>query len=455
MFGQCPLESPTTMRKQLADGLILRSLSEGYASDRERLPQFYADVNSEHDNELGKERTRILTRDLMQGHATTTLEDIFVVVDPAQDDRIASATLLIPQTWRYENIPIAVGRPEMVGTLPPYCGRGLVRELFAVIHERSAALGHQLQVITGIPYFYRQFGYAMAVDLGEQHASIPLHAVADAKPDYKPAFTLREATTDDIPDLIQWYDTMARERLLTELRSADEWRYEISGRNPDSGQCLTFLIITNAAGEGVGYVEVYTHLSARDKEVVSCTGYVVGEKASYLETFDDVIRGIKQWAQAKYGFCPALLMFAAGIHEALDTLVDRTTGGVVRGPDYFWLLRVPEMIPFLRHIQPVLDRRLEGSGANRYTGELKIGFYDLTGIRIQFERGRITAIEPITGKDGYDISFPWHMLWNVVFGHHSYDDLRAILPEVWANGKAAVLLDVLFPKQKSWLKGLM
>ncbi len=443
------------MQKQLADGLILRSLSEGIASDRERLPQFYADVNSEGDNELGKEHTRILTRDLMNGHATTTLDDIFVVVDPTQDYRIASATLLIPQTWRYENIPIKVGRPEMVGTLPPYRGRGLVRELFKVIHERSAKLGHQLQVITGIPYFYRQFGYAMAVDLGEEHASIPLPAFPDAAPNYQPQFTLREATEDDIPNLIQWHDYMARERLLTELRSPDEWRYEISGRNPDSGQHLTFLMIINAVGEGVGYVEVYTHLSAMDREKVDCTGYVVGDQSSYLATYEDVVRGVKQWATTKYGFCPALLKFSAGIHDALDTLIDRTTGAAVRGTDYFWLLRVPEMIPFLRLIQPVLEQRLEGSGANCYTGELKIGFYDLTGISIKFESGKITTIENISGKDGYDISFPYHMLWNVVFGHHSYDELRAILPEVWASGKAAVLLDALFPKKKSWLKGLM
>ena len=443
------------MQKQLPDGLILRSLSEGYASDRERLPQFYADVNSETDNELGKERTRILTRDLISGHATTTLDDIFVVVDPALDDRIASATLLIPQTWRYENIPIKIGRPEMVGTLPPYRGRGLVRELFKVIHERSAELGHQLQVITGIPYFYRQFGYAMAVDLGEEHASIPLHAFPAAAPEYTPAFTLRESTEADIPNLIQWYDVLARERLLTELRSADEWRYEISGRSSDSGQHLTFLIITNAAGEEVGYLEVFTYLSAMDKEVIYCTGYVVGNQSSYLATYEDVVRGVKQWATAKYGFCPALLKFVAGIHDALDTLINRTVGGAVRGPDYFWLLRVPEMIPFLRLIQPVLEQRLEGSGANRYSGELKIGFYDLTGISIKFEQGKITTIETIQGKDGYDISFPYHMLWNVVFGHHTYDELRAILPEVWASGKAAVLLDALFPKKKSWLKGLM
>lgn len=443
------------MQKQLANGLILRSLSEGYASDRERLPQFYADVNSEHDNDLGKERTRILTRDFISGHVTTTLDDLFVVVDPTQDDRIASATLLIPQTWRYEDIPLAVGRPEMVGTLPPYRGRGLVRELFTVIHERSASLGHPLQVITGIPYFYRQFGYAMAVDMGEQHASIPLHYITDAKPDTQPAFTLRPATPDDIPKLMRWSDYMARERLLTELRSAGEWRYEMTGRNPQSGQHMTFLIITNTASEGVGYVEVFTHLDTGEKEVVSCTGYVVGEESSYLETFNDVLRGLKQWALAQYSVCPAVLMFSAGIHEAVDTLVKRTMGGAVREPDYFWLLRVPEVIAFLRLIQPVLERRLASSGANCYSGDLKIGFYDLTGICLTFERGRITTIERIAGNDGYDISFPWQMLWNVVFGHHGYDDLCAILPEVRASGKAAVLLDALFPKKKSWLKGLM
>ena len=120
-----------------------------------------------------------------------------------------------------------------------------------------------------------------------------------------------------------------------------------------------------------------------------------------------------------------------------------------------WYIRVPQMIPFLQHIQPVLERRLVDSGAHGYTGELKIGFYDLTGIHFKFERGRITAIESLQGKDGYDISFPWHLFWNVVFGQHSSDEIRAILPEVSTNGKGKVLMDTLFPKKKSWLKGVV
>ena len=125
------------MQRELADGLILRTLSEGVASDRERLPAFYGAVNGEGDPEAVVEGLVAWTQDLINHHPQTSHDDIFVVVDPAHEDRIVSATLLIPQTWRYEEIPIAVGRPELVGTLPEYRGRGLVRTLFDAVHEVS------------------------------------------------------------------------------------------------------------------------------------------------------------------------------------------------------------------------------------------------------------------------------------------------------------------------------
>ncbi len=36
---------------------------------------------------------------------------------------------------------------------------------FEEVHKWSAERGHKVQVITGIPYYYRQFGYEMALDL--------------------------------------------------------------------------------------------------------------------------------------------------------------------------------------------------------------------------------------------------------------------------------------------------
>jgi hypothetical protein len=62
-------------------------------------------------------------------------------------------------------------------------------------------------------------------------------------------------------------------------------------------------------------------------------------------------------------------------------------------------------------------------------------------------------ILPVQGKDGYGVSFPWHLFWNVVFGHHSPDEINAILPDVWtSNGRNAVLMDALFPKKESWIR---
>ncbi len=36
-------------------------------------------------------------------------------------------------------------------------------------HERSAARGHVLQIMIGIPYFYRLFGYEYAIDIPSAH----------------------------------------------------------------------------------------------------------------------------------------------------------------------------------------------------------------------------------------------------------------------------------------------
>ncbi len=82
---------------------------------------------------------------------------------------------LIPQTWTYAGIPFKVGRPELVGTLPEYRNRGLVRRQFDIIHQWSAEQGEKVQVITGIPYYYRLFGYEMAMNLGGGRAGFPTH----------------------------------------------------------------------------------------------------------------------------------------------------------------------------------------------------------------------------------------------------------------------------------------
>lgn len=436
------------MQRQLRDGLILRSLSAGYASDQQRLPQFYYDVFVLDASPETEQPVIPWTQDLMNGHPTVTHDDIFVVVDPTKDDMIVSATLLIPQTWRYEDVEFAFGRPEIVATHPDYRRRGLVWALFEAVHERSATLGLNVLGITGIPYFYRQFGYTMAVDLGA-HAMVSTAVIKDRE---QPQFTLRPATEGDIPDLIRWDRYIAKQRLLSVVYTTDTWRYGLHGRQADSAAHLVYLVIVNPEGNGVGYVAMRNNNFHSFHRMLSCHAYIIGEEASYLETFDDVLFGMKQWGKERFGECPPVLQFATGMHESIGIMVDRMVSGSIRRREYAWYLRVADLRRFLCDIAPMLERRLEGSGAHRYSGTLAIGFYEKDGITLHFERGRLKEIT--VGKVKADIEFPNHLFLNVLFGYHSADEIRSILPDVSANPKAAVLLPVLFPKKRSWIMPL-
>ena len=107
-------------------------------------------------------------------HPTFEKGGFLVIEDPAAG-RIVSSLNLIPQTWSYGGLRFGVGRVEMVGTLPEYRPRGLIRRQMDEVHRWSAALGHPMQVITGIGNFYRQFGYEQGLAMGGARAGYRQH----------------------------------------------------------------------------------------------------------------------------------------------------------------------------------------------------------------------------------------------------------------------------------------
>lgn len=438
------------LKKQLENGLVLRSLSEGYASDQEGLPQFYFEVFAEAD-EREEPELKFWTRDLIADtHPTTTLDDIWVVVD---GERIVSALLLIPQTWRYEDVEFGLGRVELVATHKDYRRRGLVRELFDVLHQRSAELGHLVQAITGIPYYYRQFGYAFAVNLGGD-ARLDLDVIPELKDDEEPQFNLRQATVEDVPLLVAWDEQYAQQCLLSTVRDEAMWRYELVGRSPRAVFNLRIYIIESHDGEPVGYV---AYQSPNYRPYVSVFRYIVGEQTSYLATFDDVMRGIRAEIDERFkdhvDTKPQRIGFSSDLHPVIGQMAAKMPTGQVTDNPYAWYIRVPDLPAFMRHIAPVLERRLRGSAANGYTGTLTVRFYDLTLLTFTFEAGRLQDVVHEVG-DKADAGFPYHAFLNLVFGHRTIDELRYALPEIYANRNATILLEILFPKRRSGLMGL-
>ncbi|MBZ0309641.1 MAG: GNAT family N-acetyltransferase [Anaerolineae bacterium] len=434
------------MRIDLPNGLILCSMTDEF---REALPTFTADVfigdYGPNDKILGT-----WTQDLLSTHhPTVTDDDVWMVIDA--DNRIVSTLLLIPQVWSYENVTFGVGRVELVATHPEYRNMGLIRQLMEVAHQRSAALGHTIQVITGIPNYYRQFGYTMAIKLGPE-ALLPFFAVAKLKDDEAPKYSLRPATPADIPALMGWYDNYRKTLLLSVERTEKKWAHEITTRPMGIPPSVRYFIIEKEQ-QGVGYVGIRDLVESSDLEILE---YVIGEQASYLDTFDDVMRAAKKFGEAKDTH-PACLSFDSGIHATVHTLIRKSFGGVANRPTYAWFVRAASPAQLIETIAPVLEKRLAGSGAHCYTGEIKIAFHDRTGLLMKFDQGKLNEASNIKqNAHGADAAFPWHLFLNLVLGHQTIEEIRTILPDTYASSKNVyALLEILFPVKKSWVMGQM
>jgi GNAT superfamily N-acetyltransferase len=436
------------MQKTLRDGLVLRSLSEH--PERERLSRFYVDVYAD-DGEAHAKSMAAWAADLTSGkHPTVSDDDVWMVIDPTRDNEIVSALILIPQVWRYEDVTFNVGRPELIGTKLEYRRRGLVRALMDAAHERAAAIGCNVTGITGIPFFYRQFGYTMAVDLGGQ-AYISVNAVPALPAGKSSTYTLRPAAEHEIDDMLAWDEWAARDVLLSVVRDANIRRYDLFGIHPESSFSLDQHLIVTRGDIGVGYL-VMRH--SRTDPVLEVYRWVIGPESSYLDTYEDVLRGLRQYIEDSKppDQRPTMIGFDSVLHTTLLTLFERTLSASVYEGDYAWYLRAASYAQLMRDIAPVLERRLEASGAHRFTGEMVIDKADFTGLRMIFSSGRLAEAADISmdGRES-DVSFPMHSFLSLVFGHRDYRQLHHAMPDCFATGKAEALFNILFPRKRSAL----
>ncbi|MCA9873751.1 MAG: molybdopterin-dependent oxidoreductase, partial [Anaerolineales bacterium] len=136
-------------------------------------------------------------------------------------------------------------------------------------------------------------------------------------------------------------------------------------------------------------------------------------------------------------------------HPVYEALKRELPSG--RSP-YAWYIRVPDLPGFLRHITPVLEKRLAGSVMAGHTGTLKLNFYR-SQMTLVFDKGELTEIgtyEPERVEAG-DAVFPDLTFLKLLFGHRSLEELDAARADCYANNEATVLLPILFPKRPSRL----
>jgi GNAT superfamily N-acetyltransferase len=446
-----------TIPRDLGDGLILRRAT---AEDAERLAAFNADIHREPGQENPAEAVALSTRDLMTRPHPTFDAGGFTLVEDTRTHAIVSTLCLIPQTWSYGGIEFGVGRPELVGTHPDYRRRGLIRAQFEMVHEWSAGLGHQVQAITGIPCFYRQFGYEMGLELGGGRwgykASVPKLKDGEVEP-----YRVRAAQEADIPFIARLYQEATERYLVTCARDETLWRYELNGRTRASEDRLEIRVVDTAEGEPVGLLIYLPKLWGKG---LTIQAYELKPGISWPAVTPSVLRygvatgeeyaAVESRETAKEKTCEGCALGLGTEHPAytaVDDWLPRTN------KPYAWYVRVPDLPGFLRHITPVLERRLAGSPLVGYTAELKIDFYR-DGLRLAFEDGRLTAVEPwrSTPADKSSAGFPDLTFLQLLFGYRTFEELDYAFADCWAkNAEVRALLNVLFPKLPSWAWGIV
>jgi hypothetical protein len=430
------------------------------AADREALVAFNADVLRYQDAAEPDDGIAAWTRDLLDGRHPHVGPEDFCVVEDTRSGRIVSSLCLISQTWSYGGIACAVGQPELVGTHRDFRGQGLVRRQFEILHQWSAGRSQPLLAVDGIPGFYRQFGYEMALALhGEWSIGLARLPAKIAEPDEP--YRVRAATEADLAFIADTENAVRSRYLVAACRDARLWGYELRGRTARSQEHVALAIIEARDGSQVGFL---AHRSRLLGTVVTLLAYEVSPSLSWDAVTPSVLGYLRAvgeaYAAARSTRCDRLGLCLGDAHPAyaaIQRFAPRDEGA------YAWQLRVTDPPAFLRHVAPVLERRLAQSPAAGFTGQLRLSFYR-DGVRLAFEGGRIVEVAAwqlplgLTGIDKgvpstagrADASFRRDTFLQLLFGYRSLDELQYAHPDCLVRTDTVrALLTAMFCKQPS------
>ena len=432
-----------TILRELGNGLLMRRATR---EDVDALSEFNANIHGEDDAD--RRGVAAWTRDLLtRPHATFQPGD-FIIIEEASTGRIVSSMCLIPQTWSYEGIEFGVGRPELVGTLPEFRGRGLIRMQFDEVHKWSVERGLIVQAITGLRYYYRQFGYEYALDLNRWHMGSIVPRLTEGEQEN---YLIRPAQESDIPFLMSVYEYGTSRGLIRVKWTAEHWHNNLYGLSEDNDHRLEYRIIERGGSrDPVGYFAQSPSLGSSG---VRAFHYELAPGISWLEVTPCVIRSLwesgQEFGRRENRPCITFSFLLGAQHPAYDVLGNSVVNS---GQPYAWYLRVPDLVGFLNHIKPVLETRLANSIACGHSGEYRIGMYP-KGVRLILENGRIKfdPWKPDHADHG-NAGFPMLTFTQILFGYRSFEELKFAFPDCWwSDENTRLLINILFPKKSSSL----
>ncbi len=390
-------------RPALPDGLVLRPAR---ASDLDQIASLLAGRGEPAD----AVDHRLIVEDPEAG-----LDSCAVVAD---GDRIVSTATLMDETFVLAELPIPAGQVELVATDREYEGRGLVRALLRWAHERSASRGQLVQVVMGIPYFYRQFGYEYSIP-------IPASRTVREVPPPAPSYSVRTADANDIPAMAAFQDAAQASYDLRMPHSAGCWRWLVA--RDGSTQLLA---------ERAGVPVATGRLTSLDDDEV-----VLGEIAAADPA---AARALLAGAASRVG--DRLLKVNERLGSPAGDVLESLLAPAPRQAACYYT-RVPEVTALLEYLRPVLSVRLAASDLRQDSGEIVISFFR-QHVRMAYQNGIVGEVRPggtmqapaVAGGAGVAPD----LVGSLLFGPEGITGLAEGHPDVYCGPNEA-LMTTLFP----------
>ena len=344
----------------------------------------------------------------------------FAVAVDVEAGRIVSSLCLIPERFRIGGVDLTVGQVEYVATAESHERRGLVRSLIDLAHRWSRDDGHLAEVIAGIPYFYRRFGYEYAVPF-------PRVWLLPERPAPE-GWSVRRAEVGDAPAIVALQaDAVDGVALACVGGDLAWWERRVS-----SDLEPRWFVAERDGVEGIGAVASIGHGPPGVGDV-ALLGAAAFEDVDGLHALAaEAARTGRQPAVSERPKVDAALAATAELHPR----------------QYSLYVRVGDPVALLERLRPALGARLGSSAFASSSGELLVTFYE-GSVLVTYAAGEVTSVE---GRPGVQdatahggIGVPPDLVATLLFGKHGAAGLAERHEDV-VLGAQAELAEVLFPR---------
>jgi hypothetical protein len=285
-------------------------------------------------------------------------------------------------------------------------------------HQRSAARGHLVQVMIGIPYFYRLFGYQYAIRMPQTRQVVGVPPPSDG-------FVVRPADLRDVG-------------AMSGLEDATQQGYDL--RMPHSAACWRWLLARDGSAQLLverDAVPVATgRLTPPDEEEV-----VLGEVAA---TEPDAALALVAHAQ---GLCQGreLSVKERPGSMAGDAIESFLAPAPQQAAAYY--VRVGDPVRLLDHLRPVLSARLAQPGSADDDDDILLSFFG-SHVRLRRHGGTIAGVEaggPMQAPaSAGGAGIAPDLIAALLFGPYGIGGLAERHPDVYP-GPHEALMRALFP----------